>query len=83
MLRALLGALLGTALVAAPCLAAPDTLAAVPADSASTPAVARPYLPITYDDSLTSPNTHCIVSGLHLSKRIAPVYVNGQPIGFC
>ncbi len=52
------------------------------ADSAAAYA-ARPFLPLTYADSLTSVNTHCIVSGSHLNPRIDPVYVNGQPVGFC
>ena len=38
---------------------------------------------VRYDDSLTSANDHCIISGLKLNPRMAPTYVNGVPIGYC
>jgi YHS domain-containing protein len=41
----------------------------------------RPRL--QYADSLVSLNDRCIVKGTKLNPRIHPVYVNGQPIGFC
>ena len=38
---------------------------------------------IRYPDSLTSVNDHCVVSQSKLNPRVHPVYVNGEPIGFC
>jgi len=32
---------------------------------------------------LVSLNDHCPVTGARLNPAIAPVYVNGRPIGFC
>ena len=52
------------------------------ADTTIAPAE-KPFLSLTYADSMTSVNTHCIVSGSHLNPRVAPVYVNGEPVGFC
>ncbi len=44
----------------------------------------EPELPrIEFADSLVSLNDRCIVRGTRLNLRIRPVYVNGQPIGFC
>lgn len=63
--------------------AAADSLTASPADSLAAAAAEKPYLAITYADSSTSVNTRCIVSGSHLNTRIAPVWVNGEPVGFC
>lgn len=38
---------------------------------------------LRFSDSLTSVNDRCIVSQSALNPRVKPVYVNGQPIGFC
>ena len=38
---------------------------------------------IKYADSLTSANDRCIVSLAKLNPKMAPLYVNGVPIGFC
>ena len=38
---------------------------------------------IKYADSLVSPNDRCIVSLAKLNPKMAPLYVNGVPIGFC
>ncbi len=38
---------------------------------------------LKYADSLTSPNDRCIVSQARLNPKMAPIYVNGVPIGFC
>lgn len=38
---------------------------------------------IKYTDSLTCPNDRCIVSQAKLNPKMAPIYVNGVPIGFC
>ena len=38
---------------------------------------------IRYADSLVSANDRCIVSLAKLNPRMAPLYVNGVPIGFC
>lgn len=36
-----------------------------------------------YADSLISLNDRCMVRGSPLNARVRPVYVNGQPLGFC
>lgn len=38
---------------------------------------------LMYADSLLSANDRCIVSQARLNPRMAPLYVNGVPIGFC
>ena len=38
---------------------------------------------IKYADSLVSANDRCIVSQAKLNPKMAPLYVNGVPIGFC
>ena len=38
---------------------------------------------LKYADSLVSANDRCIVSQAKLNPRMAPLYVNGAPIGFC
>ena len=38
---------------------------------------------LKYADSLVSANDRCIVSQARLNPRMAPLYVNGVPIGFC
>ncbi len=38
---------------------------------------------LKYADSLVSLNDRCAVRHAHLNPKIAPVYVNGKPIGFC
>lgn len=52
---------------------------------------AQRYLPmpdkdhprLKYADSLESLNDRCIVRKVKLNPRMRPVYVNGQPVGFC
>jgi hypothetical protein len=54
-------------------------------------ATAQRYVPmkdadfpkLKYADSLVSGNDRCIVSQAKLNPRMAPLYVNGVPIGFC
>jgi hypothetical protein len=38
---------------------------------------------LKYADSLLSANDRCIVSQAKLNPKMAPLYVNGVPIGFC
>lgn len=38
---------------------------------------------VKYGDSLVSLNDGCVVTGNKLNLVVRPVYVNGQPIGFC
>jgi len=38
---------------------------------------------VRYADSLLSANDRCIVSQAKLNPKMAPLYVNGVPIGFC
>jgi len=38
---------------------------------------------LKYLDSLTSLNDRCMVRKAKLNARVRPVYVNGQPMGFC
>jgi hypothetical protein len=38
---------------------------------------------LKYADSLLSANDRCIVSQARLNPKMAPLYVNGVPIGFC
>ena len=38
---------------------------------------------IRYADSLLSLNDRCMVRKAKLNLRVRPVYVNGQPAGFC
>ena len=52
---------------------------------------AQRYLPmpdqehprLKYADSLESLNDRCIVRKAKLNLKMRPVYVNGQPVGFC
>ena len=52
---------------------------------------AQRYLPmpdqehprLKYSDSLESLNDRCIVRKAKLNLKMRPVYVNGQPVGFC
>ena len=45
---------------------------------------ADPAFPrLMYTDSLESANDRCIVSQAKLNPKMAPMYVNGVPIGFC
>ena len=41
------------------------------------------YPRLRYADSLVSANDRCIVSQAKLNPKVAPLYVNGVPIGFC
>jgi hypothetical protein len=38
---------------------------------------------LRFGDALVSQNDRCIVTGRKLNPRMAPMYVNGAPIGFC
>ena len=38
---------------------------------------------LKYADSLESLNDRCIVRKAKLNPKMRPVYVNGQPVGFC
>ena len=38
---------------------------------------------LRYADSLTSANDRCVVTHMKLNPQIKPLYVNGQPVGFC
>jgi hypothetical protein len=38
---------------------------------------------IKFADSLVSLNVRCMVRKSKLNPRVRPVYVNGQPLGFC
>ena len=47
------------------------------------PATDPDFPRIKYADSLVCPNDRCIVSQAKLNPKMAPLYVNGVPIGFC
>lgn len=36
-----------------------------------------------FDSNRLSLNTRCAVRKTRLNPRVAPIYVNGQPVGFC
>jgi len=38
---------------------------------------------LRFADSLTSVNDRCVVTHNQLNPQIHPLYVNGQPVGFC
>ena len=38
---------------------------------------------LRFADSLLSVNDRCIVSQAKLNAKVRPVYVNGEPVGFC
>jgi hypothetical protein len=42
-----------------------------------------PFPKIRFEDGLVSVNDRCPVTKRKLSVHFPPVYVNGQPIGFC
>jgi YHS domain-containing protein len=71
----------------APVLALAVALAAgasVPGDASRwVPTADKAHPRLKYDDSLTSINDRCAVKENELSPSIRPVYVNGQPVGFC
>ena len=54
-------------------------------------ATAQRYVPtsnpsfpkLRYADSLNSVNDRCVVTKHRLNPMIKPIYVNGQPVGFC
>ena len=39
--------------------------------------------PITYPDGQTTTNDRCAVRKRKLNSKIAPVWVNQKPVGFC
>lgn len=41
------------------------------------------YPRVKYPDSLVSINDRCAVRKVKLGNRVRPVYVNGEPVGFC
>ena len=55
------------------------------------PAHAQVLLPVSdsgfqhlkFADSLTSVNDRCVITHNRLNPVIHPLYVNGQPVGFC
>ena len=38
---------------------------------------------LRYADSLNSVNDRCVVTQRKLNPEMRPIYVNGQPVGFC
>jgi len=38
---------------------------------------------VKYADSLVSINDRCMVRQTKLAPRMRPIYVSGQPVGFC
>ena len=38
---------------------------------------------VKYADSLVSINDRCAVRKVKLGNKVRPVYVNGEPVGFC
>ena len=71
--------------MAAPALALALALAAAGPGQAQhhVPGADPKYPRVKYADSLVSVNDRCIVSQARLNHAMRPVYVNGQPIGFC
>jgi hypothetical protein len=72
------------ATLAAACLAvlvlgAPGAVRAQPMAPVPGPAFQR----LKYSDSLSSVNDRCVVTHNKLNPAIHPLYVNGQPVGFC
>ena len=69
------------------CLAvACGTRQAEPVPTDSGPTLIDPQSPfprIRFADGLVSVNDRCPVTKKKLSVHLPPVYVNGQPIGFC
>jgi hypothetical protein len=59
------------------------SLAACASAQGYVPATDPAFPRLEYADSLVSLNDRCIVSQAKLNPKMAPVYVNGQPIGFC
>ena len=67
------------------------TLALLLAAALAAPAGAQRYIPtsdprfprLRYADSLNSVNDRCVVTQHRLNPMIAPIYVNGTPVGFC
>jgi len=71
-------------LAAALFVACAVALAAAPAHAqryVATADTSRPKL--RFADSLTSANDRCVVTHNKLNPQIHPLYVNGQPVGFC
>ncbi|HTM58055.1 MAG TPA: hypothetical protein VL123_06540 [Candidatus Udaeobacter sp.] len=66
-------------------------LALLLAAAHAAPAGAQRYVPtsdpqfprLRYADSLNSVNDRCVVTRHRLNPMIAPIYVNGEPVGFC
>jgi hypothetical protein len=67
------------ACLAALVLVAPGATRAQSKVPAPEPAFQR----LKYSDSLTSVNDRCVVTHNKLNPAIHPLYVNGQPVGFC
>ncbi len=38
---------------------------------------------VRFADGQVSVNDRCMVRGVKLNRRMPPMYVNGQPVGFC
>lgn len=47
------------------------------------PLPAPPFQKLKFADSLTSVNDRCVITHNRLNSAIHPLYVNGQPVGFC
>lgn len=41
------------------------------------------YGHLKYADSLSSVNDRCVITHNRLNPVMRPIYVNGQPVGFC
>jgi hypothetical protein len=47
------------------------------------PAPGPAFTHLKYADSLTSVNDRCVITHNRLNPAMHPLYVNGQPVGFC
>ena len=47
------------------------------------PAPGPAFQKLKFADSLTSVNDRCVITHNRLNLAIHPLYVNGQPVGFC
>jgi hypothetical protein len=56
---------------------------ALPAAAEYVPGADEKYPRLRYADGQISLNDRCPVRHAKLNPRMAPVYVNGKPIGFC
>jgi hypothetical protein len=47
------------------------------------PAPGPAFTRLKYADSLSSVNDRCVITHNRLNPVMHPLYVNGQPVGFC